>query len=311
MRIAVVGATGLVGRLMVDQLASEVDALELYASRGGRTIESGGRSFEVLDVECFEPDAETVVLSSTPDDVAARLVPVWLDRGACVIDESASFRRNAEACLAVAGIQRDAAIARARLIACPNCTTTQVALALAPLHRTFGVREVVASSYQAASGAGRDGLAALEDADDETVFGRPLAGDLVPWIGRDLGGRTSEEDKLAWELPHLLEAAFPVHATCVRVPVAVGHAVSLWVRFDDAPDRALEVLRAGEGLRLVDGAPGPRAVVGTDDVLVARVRPAGPRALALWCLGDNLRVGAASNAIRLARIVRDARGAQW
>ena len=299
-RIAVVGATGLVGRTIVELLLDhgvDPSRLHLVASRE-RTLTVRGT---ILAVHAGDlPDVD-LVLSSTPDEVARERVPAWLDRGATVIDESAAWRHDPAAALVTAGVNDHCVTATQRLYAGPNCTTIQIALVLAPLQRAFGLEELVISTYQAASGAGLAGLEELRDGTGPAVFERTLRGDLIPRIGRlDADGVTSEERKLGRELPKLLEAEPVIHATCVRVPVEIGHSASVWMRTREPVRDVLDVLGAGPGLRLDDGAPGPSAVAGTDDVVVARVRVHGPHELSLWCVADNLRVGAATNAVRIA-----------
>lgn len=307
MNVAVVGATGLVGRLVLELLRERsfpFDELRLFASRARKGVTFDGAVFDVEALETFRPSAGDLVLSCTPDEIARDHVPTWIEAGALVVDESAAFRRDPRAVLVAAGVNDRIVDASTNLIASPNCTTTQIALTLAPLHRAFEIEELVVSTYQSASGAGAAGLRAL-DTGDPGPFGRDLRGDLVPGIGREHDGVTSEEAKLVRELPRLLDTDFPVHATCVRVPVAVGHGASLHVRFRRPPDDAAALLESAFGVRVVDGAPGPSAVAGTDDVLAARIRRAGDHAIALWCLGDNLRVGSALNAVRLAETMLD------
>lgn len=309
MKIGVVGATGLVGRVLVELLHRRRfphDELRFFASRGGRMLHSHGREISVEALDEASTAGLDLVLSSTPDEIARTYVPQWLAQGAVVIDESAAWRRDASAALVTAGVNDHRIHRDQRLYAGPNCTTIQIALALAPLHRAYGIEQVVTSTYQSASGAGLAGLSELRDGaqpGEPAVFDRPLAGDLIPRIGRETALGTSEEAKLAWELPHLLDADFPVHATCVRVPVEIGHGASVWIRTREPILDAPGVLVGAAGLSLDDPAPGPRAVVGRDEVRVARLRVHSAHELSLWCVADNVRVGAALNAVRIAEQV--------
>lgn len=306
MRVGVVGATGLVGRVLVEILhtrAFPCDEFRLFASRRGRSLEVGHRRLAVDSLTEVATEGLDLILSSTPDEIAREYVPHWLATGAVVIDESAAWRRDPSAALVTAGVNDHRVVPGQRLFAGPNCTTIQIALALAPLHRAFGIEHVVVSTYQSASGAGLAGLEELRSDGPPVVFDRPLRGDLIPRIGRESESGTSEEAKLAWELPHLLDADFAVHATCVRVPVETGHGASVWVRTRDTIADAPAVLARAEGLLLDQGAPGPRAVVGSDHVRVGRIRRHGPHELSLWCVADNVRVGAALNAVRVAELV--------
>lgn len=309
MKIGVVGATGLVGRVLVDllhQRAFPYGELRLFASRAGRTLHGNGRDFAVEVLDEVSTAGLDLVLSSTPDEIARAYVPQWLATGAVVIDESAAWRRDESAALVTAGVNDHRIHRGQRLYAGPNCMTIQIALALAPLHRVLGIEQVVASTYQSASGAGLAGLSELRagaQSGEPLVFGRALAGDLIPRIGRETALGTSEEAKLAWELPHLLAADFPVHATCVRVPVEIGHGASVWIRTRERIVDPSSILSGAPGLLLDDQAPGPRAVVGCDEVRVGRLRVHGAHELSLWCVADNLRVGAALNAVRIAEQV--------
>jgi aspartate-semialdehyde dehydrogenase len=218
------------------------------------------------------------------------------------------------------------------IAACPNCTTAVLVAAIAPLHRAAGIERMVVSTYQSVSGAGQPGIRELDDQwtkragrTDELlragalgpiepgeVWGRPIAGNVIPLAGsRREGGYTSEEWKLVRESRKILhDDEIAVSATCVRVPVFVGHAMTanLAFRRPVARDEALELLRAAPGVSLVEdgeGAPTPLESAGIDPVLVGRVREdvSRPGALDLWVTGDNLRIGAALNAVRLAELL--------
>jgi aspartate-semialdehyde dehydrogenase len=271
-----------------------------------------------------------------PDEVSRQWAPVAAERGAVVIDKSGAFRMDPDVPLVVPEVNPDAAKTRPRgIVSVPNCTTLSMILALGALHRAFTLRELVAASYQAASGAGQAGSDALYDqltkvAGNRTLgqrpgdiratlgdggpFGAPLAMNVVPWAGslRDEGW-SSEELKLRNETRKILGLPdLKITATCARVPVVVGHSLALHAVFDQPVTReqAQDVLRGTPGVLLVDDPargeyPTPADVAGTDPTLVGRVRQSldDPRALDLFVSGDNLRKGAALNAAQIAELL--------
>ncbi len=323
--LAVVGATGAVGRIILDLLASRnfpARQLKLLASprSAGRTIEAGGRQFTV---EALKPEAFAgvqIAIGSTPDEVAAEFVPWAVERGTVVVDESAHFRMQPDVPLVVPEINADAIARHRGIIASPNCSTTQMVMVMKPLHDAARVRRVIVSTYQAVSGAGlaatnelRDGLTAWLGGTAETpkVFTHPIAANLIPQIGspRD-GGGTSEELKMVRETQKIFgDDSIGVCATCVRVPVADAHSESLVIETEQplTPEQARELLAGFPGVTVIDDLaagryPMPRNAGGHDDVFVGRIRrdPSGPNALAMWCVSDNLRKGAATNAVQIA-----------
>jgi aspartate-semialdehyde dehydrogenase len=271
-----------------------------------------------------------------PDEVSRQWAPVAVAHDVVVIDKSGAFRMDPDVPLVVPEVNPDAARARPRgIVSVPNCTTLSMIAALAALDRAFTLRELVAASYQAASGAGQAGSDALYDqltkvAGNRTLgqrpgdiraalgdggpFGAPLAMNVVPWAGslRDAGW-SSEELKLRNETRKILgRPDLKINATCVRVPVVVGHSLALHAVFEQEVTReqAQDVLRRSPGVVLVDDPergvyPTPADVAGTDPTLVGRVRQSldEPNALDLFVSGDNLRKGAALNAAQIAELL--------
>jgi aspartate-semialdehyde dehydrogenase len=339
--LAIVGATGAVGTVMraiVSERADLWGEVRLVASArsAGRLLPVQGRDVEVqaLSPEVF--DGVDLAMFDVPDEVSAEWAPVAAARGVVVIDKSGAFRMDPEVPLVVPEVNPDAAFDRPKgIISVPNCTTLSMIVALAALDRGFTLRELVAASYQAASGAGQAGSDALYDqltkaAGNRTLgqrpgdiraaigdggpFGAPLAMNVVPWAGslRDEGW-SSEELKIRNETRKILgRPELRITATCVRVPVVVGHSLALHAVFDRAVTReeAQQVLRESPGVVLVDEPesgiyPTPADVAGTDPTLVGRVRQSldDPRALDLFVAGDNLRKGAALNAAQIAELL--------
>jgi aspartate-semialdehyde dehydrogenase len=338
-RIGVIGATGLVGQEMLGLIAARgfpADELRVYASARseGRVLTCGDREVvcEVLRDGCF--DGLDLVVVDVDDPIALEWAPVAAAAGARVVDNSAAFRGEPDVPLVVAEVNPEDLRELPRNIAsCPNCTTMVLLTALAPLHRDAGIDRMVVSTYQAVSGAGQAGMDELDEqwraratdlaplrraaAVDGTitpgrVWGAPIAGNAIPLAGsvRD-AGYTSEEWKLVRETHKILhDDAIRVTVTCVRVPVFVGHSMTANVAFRSAMDaaRAASLLEAAPGVRLVDGGAGaPTALdgAGIDPVLVGRLRddPTQANTLDLWVTGDNLRKGAALNAIQMAEIL--------
>jgi aspartate-semialdehyde dehydrogenase len=339
--LAIVGATGAVGTVM-RSIVSERDDIwgevRLVASprSAGRRLEVRGEDVIVraLAPEVF--DGVDLAMFDVPDEVSAEWAPVAAARGVVVIDKSGAFRMDPEVPLVVPEVNPEAARARPKgIISVPNCTTLSMIVALGALHRAFALRELVAASYQAASGAGQAGSDALYDElakvggnrtlgqrpgdiraalGDDGLFGAPLAMNVVPWAGsvRDAGW-SSEEMKIRNETRKILGMPdLRVSATCVRVPVIVGHSLALHAVFEGpvTRDEARRVLRDSPGVVLVDepesgSYPTPADVAGTDPTLVGRVRQSmdDPCAIELFVSGDNLRKGAALNAAQIAELL--------
>ena len=339
--LAVVGATGAVGRVMLDLLSTRDDVwgeIRLVASArsAGRRLKVRGAYAEVqaLSAEVF--DGVDVALFDVPDEVSAQWAPVAAARGAVVVDNSGAFRMDPDVPLVVPEVNSEKVAKRPKgIIANPNCTTLSLIVAMAALHRAFELRAMVVASYQAASGAGQAGIDTLYAQTDKVggsralgqragdlravvgdlgPFPAPLALNVVPWAGSvKPDGWSSEELKVRNEsrkilgLPHL-----KVHTTCVRVPVVTTHSVAVHAEFEREVTRedAQRVLAAAPGVVLTDDpeqaeVPTPADVVGTDPTWVGRVRASldDPRAIELFVCGDNLRKGAALNTAQIAELV--------
>ena len=264
-------------------------------------------------VDAASPDALAgmdLVFFAATGELSKTLAPLAVEQGAIVIDKSSTWRLAAHVPLVVPEINADALsmlAERRGIVSCPNCTTIGLVMALEPLRRAAGLASVVVTTLQAASGAGRDGLDELAG-EPRGVFPRVLAGNAIPQCERFADdGYTTEELKLRDETRKILRLPeLPVSMTCVRVPVAVGHSAAVLVETERAlaPAEALEALRAFPGLTVATSNeyPTPLDCAGHDDVFVGRVRrdPSHPRRLWLWCVVDNLRKGAATNAVQIA-----------
>ena len=338
-RVGVVGATGLVGTEMLrvlEERAFPIEELRVFASprSEGRKLQFGGAEVvcEVLHDGGF--DGLDFVIVDVDDPLALECAPAAAAAGAKVIDNSAAFRMDPDVPLVVAEINPEDLRSMPQGIAsCPNCTTMVLVTGLAPLHRAAGLERMVVSTYQSASGMGVAGLRELDEqwtkgagqserlrragaidggVEPGDVWDRPIAGNVIPLAGsiREAGS-TSEEVKLVDESRKILHAPdLAVSVTCVRVPVYVGHAMTanLRLRRPVTPEEAAELLADAPGVELVDGGAGhptPLESAGVDPVLVGRVRadPSEPGSLNLWVTGDNLRKGAALNAVQLAELL--------
>jgi aspartate-semialdehyde dehydrogenase len=323
--LAVVGATGAVGRIILELLIARdfpARRIKLLASArsAGRKIEMAGRAFEVEELTPESFADVDIAIGSTPDEVAAEFVPWAVERGTVVVDESAFYRMDPTVPLVIPEVNADAIANHRGIVASPNCSTTQMVMVMKPLHDAARVRRVIVSTYQAVSGAGlsatselRDGLAAWIEGETEPrkIFPHPIAGNLIPQIGSPKnGGSTSEELKMVLETRKILgDESIRVSATCVRVPVANGHSESLLIETEKklSADDARRLLAAFPGIVVEDdlGAkkyPTPRTASGRDEVFVGRIREddSCEAGIALWCVSDNLRKGAATNAVQIA-----------
>ncbi|GAB2822349.1 aspartate-semialdehyde dehydrogenase [Actinocorallia aurea] len=339
--LAVVGATGAVGTVMLDILSTREDVygeIRLIASPRSAGKKLTVRGEEVV-VQALAPevfDGVDIAMFDVPDEVSAVWAPIAAERGAVAVDNSGAFRMDPDVPLVVPEVNPDAAKARPKgIISNPNCTTLSMIVALGALHRRWGLEQLVVASYQAASGAGQEGIDTLyaqiekiagnrelgQRAGDvraivgsEGPFPAPLALNVVPWAGslKD-GGWSSEELKVRNESRKILGLpGLKVSATCVRVPVITTHSLAVHAVFGSEVDQreAQAVLAAAPGVVLSDNPeayefPTPNDVVGTDPTWVGRVRRAldDPKALDLFLCGDNLRKGAALNTAQIAELV--------
>ena len=326
--IAVVGATGAVGRIIVRLLverAFPARRIKLLASKrsAGATLSVAGTSLPIEELTPESFAGVEIAIGSTPDEVAAEFVPWALERGTVVVDESGQFRMRPDVPLVIPEVNAAALDGHDGLISSPNCSTTQLVMVMKPLHDAARVRRVVVSTYQAVSGAG---LAATDElrgataawlegrAEPRAVFPHPIAANLIPQIGSPKGGgSTSEELKMVLETRKILgDESIGICATCVRVPVANCHSESILIETERklSAAEARRLLAAAPGIVVVDelearSYPQPRTCDGRDEVFVGRIREdeSCPAGIALWCVSDNLRKGAATNAVQIAELL--------
>ncbi len=328
-RVAVVGATGAVGREMLAVLAQRevpLRSLALFASprSAGRSLPFAGEQHRVVDVAQADWNAYDIVLLAAGSALSRELAPRARRAGAVVIDNSSAFRRHEDVPLVVPEVNPDALRAHDGLIANPNCSTILLVLALWPLQRAAGVRRVVVSTYQAASGAGERAMTVLREGARAHLDGcpapaadplpHPLAFNLFPQIDSfEADGYTREEDKMCFETRRILGLpALPVEATCVRVPVERCHSEAVGVELQRplSVAEARSLWSAAEGVVVQDEparslVPQPIERAGRDEVAVGRVRLSRvfDPGLAFWLAGDQLRKGAALNAVQIAEMV--------
>lgn len=330
-----VGATGAVGRTMVAILEERdfpVAELRMMASSrsAGTKVETRWGEVEVEDLAVADPAGLDIALFSAGGDRSREHAPRFAAAGAVVVDNSSAFRRDPDVPLVVAGVNDHAVADRPRgIVANPNCTTMDLMMAAAPLHRAAGLTSMVATSYQSVSGSGQRGMDELVaqtrfflDRGSEplvdggwedpggSVYPRPIGFNVIPFAGSEAeGGYTDEEWKLVHESRKILEAPdLRVEPTCVRVPVMVGHGIAATLRFGRpvGRDEALEVLAEAPGVQVwEDRVPTPLDSAGMDDVLVGRVRETlgEEGGINLWVVGDNLRKGAALNAVQIVELL--------
>jgi aspartate-semialdehyde dehydrogenase len=339
--IAVVGATGQVGQVMRNLLEERdfpASGVRFFASSRsrGRKLAFRGQEIEVEDAETADPSGVDIALFSAGATMSRLQAPRFAAAGATVIDNSSAWRKDPDVPLVVSEVNfdrdvRDAAPAKG-IIANPNCTTMAAMPVLKPLHDEAGLVRMIASTYQAVSGSGLAGVEELATQARAVIDGAerlvhdggaldypppvkyvaPIAFNVVPLAGSlvdDGSGETDEDQKLRHESRKILGIPdLAVSGTCVRVPVFTGHSLSINVEFAEpiSPRRAIEILAAAPGVKLVD-VPTPLAAAGVDESLVGRIRqdPGAPdgRGLALFVSGDNLRKGAALNTIQIAELL--------
>ena len=330
MNVGIVGATGLVGGLMRTLLADRdfpVSQLRLFASArsAGRTLPWAGGEVTVEDAAAADFAGLDLALFAAGATLSKALAPKVAAAGATVVDNSSGWRHDPDVPLVVAEVNPHALESIPKgIVANPNCTTMVAMPVLKPLHDEAGLRRIVVSTYQSVSGGGQKGVAELEkqvidtaprsaelaysgssvDFPTPSVFAAPIAFNVLPLAGKLVDDETDEEKKFRHESRKILDIPdLAVSCTCVRVPVYTGHSVSLNVEFGRplSPERAAELLAVAPGVVLSD-VPTPLAAAGTDPSHVGRIRrdPGAPNGLALFVSGDNLRKGAALNAVQVA-----------
>lgn len=327
--VAVVGATGAVGEVLLDILNQRdfpVGDLKPLASErsAGSDIEFRGRRYEVQLAEPAAFDGVDYVFFAATGSLSRELAPEAARRGAVVIDKSSTWRMDPTVPLVVPEINASALREHRGIVACPNCTTIGFVMALEPIRQAAGLRRVIVTTFQAVSGAGRPGLdelgrqqAALARGEKPVVsqFAAQIAENVVPLCEdfRD-DGYSTEEVKLLFETRKILELPdLDVTMTCTRVPVPIGHSATVFVETERplTPGAAREALAAFPGVRVVDDPanrvfPTPLDVAGTDEVLVGRIRKdLNSDSLWFWQVSDNLRKGAATNAVQIAEALMD------
>lgn len=329
-KVAIVGATGAVGETMLEILAArkfpvgELIALASERSAGGE-VRFGNNDVEVQDLATFDPTGVDIALFSAGGDISKQYAPKFAAAGAVVIDNSSAFRYDDDVPLVVSEVNPQMIKQRPRgIIANPNCSTMQMVVALKPLHDAAGIERINVATYQSVSGAGRSGLeelgrqtgALLNFQDVEAQrFQVQIAFNLIPQIDDFMdNGFTKEEMKLVWETRKILgDDSIQVNPTAVRVPVFYGHSEAVHIETRDklsAAD-ARQLLEAAPGVVVVDdrkpgGYPTPVThASGKDGVFVGRIREdiSHPRGLNLWVVSDNIRKGAALNAVQIAELV--------
>lgn len=326
LNLAIVGATGLVGAeflKVLEQRQLPIDSIRLLASdrSAGRKLLFKGIDLEVEETTPDSFGGVDVALFSAGADISKYFSPIAVSAGAVVIDNSSAFRMDPEVPLVVPEVNPEDIRLSNGIIANPNCSTIQMVVALNPLHRVNPIRRIVVSTYQAVSGTGIAAVEELKRQVAESVLGEGttepeayphrIAFNALPFVESFMDNDyTTEEWKMVQETRKIMhDPNMPVGATCVRVPVYTGHGESLNVELERpmSPDEARGILASAPGVKVLDSPkdniyPLPLDSVGTDDVFVGRIREdiSHPNGLAMWVVADNLRKGAALNAVQIA-----------
>ena len=325
LRVAVVGATGNVGRELfniMDERNFPADKVHAVASRRsvGRKCSYGDRTLLAEDLESFDFSTVDLVLMSAGGSVSKEWSPKIAAAGAIVVDNSSAWRMDPEVPLVVPEVNGEAVLdyGKKNIIANPNCSTAQLVVALKPLHQAAGIKRVVVSTYQSASGAGKAGMDELwtqtkgmfvNDAPTPDVFSKQIAFNVIPQIDVPMeDGSFKEEWKMRMETKKIVDESIELVATCVRVPVFVGHSEAVNVELEDplTVEEARELFRNADGVQLIDNIEEDQFITPVDCVgewasYVSRVRkdPTVENGLIFWNVSDNLRKGAALNAVQI------------
>lgn len=326
-RVVVAGATGNVGREMLNILAERqfpVDELAVLASRRslGTEVSFGDTTLKTKDLDTFDFSGWDIALFAIGSDATKKYAPAAAAAGCVVIDNSSLYRYDPDVPLIVPEVNADAIVgySKKNIIANPNCSTAQMVVALKPLHDRAKIKRVVVSTYQAVSGAGKGGVDELWDqtksiynpVDDKPAkqFTKQIAFNVIPHIDTFMeDGTTKEEWKMMVETKKIVDPSIKVTATCVRVPVFVGHCEAVNIEFEEFldEDEARDILREAPGVMVIDkredgGYVTPIECVGDFATFISRIRQDSTidNGLNLWCVSDNLRKGAALNAVQIA-----------
>lgn len=327
--VAVVGSTGLVGRTLLRVLYERrfpIGELHLYASPESERswIDTPLGEYYIERLNPRKVQHHDLVFMAAGSSVARAWGWRFARRGAVVIDKSAYFRDKPYAPLIVPEVNADVLENHQGIVANPNCTTIPLVTALSPLHKSFGLRRFTVVSFQSVSGCGKKGMLALEreledDNAEATVFPHRIADNVIPWIGSTTGtkrtykGYSGEEIKMIRESRKILRLPrLSIQATAVRIPIMVGHSLAVHAGFSRSVsvEKAVAALNDAAGITVMDDPstgeyPMPLVAAGRDDVLVGRIRrDRGRHSLALWITTDNLRKGAATNAVQIAEALR-------
>jgi aspartate-semialdehyde dehydrogenase len=331
-RVGVVGATGAVGSTILEVLAerkfpvSELAPLASARSAGSK-VEFAGETLEVREMTGESIQGLDLILSSAGGKVSSAWAQKWIEAGAVVVDNTSYWRMHEDVPLVVAGVNDDAVADHNGLVANPNCTTMELMVALKPIVDAAGIERLIVSTYQSVSGTGRSAIKELREQSEAIlkgkqaeakVFPHQVAFNVLPQVEtfKDGDDYTTEERKVMAETRKILGLSEDVgiSATCARVPVVTGHSesVNVQTKRDLSPEECRELLSDADGLVVLDdpGAgiyPLPIAAEGRDEVLVGRIRrdPSHERCLNLWVVGDNLRKGAATNAVQVAELLHE------
>lgn len=326
MKIALIGATGLVGRKILQVLEEQqlpFDSLILVASEHsvGKEILFKNRPAEVVAMQTAIEEKPDIAIFSAGAAVSLRYAPLFAEKGTRVIDNSSAWRKNQEIPLIIPEINADVLTKSDRIIANPNCSTIGMLMAIAPLHRAIGIKRLVVSTYQSVSGSGVRGIRQLEaeqkwELSADKIYPHPIFGNVIPQGGDFCDdGYTTEEEKLVFETRKILRTPqIAITATVVRVPVLVAHSLAVNIEFERAFDikQIYELLISMPGLVVCDDIannqyPMPLTAADNDAVFVGRIRRdySIENGLNIWVVADNLRKGAATNAVQIAKYLID------
>ncbi|TXN71871.1 aspartate-semialdehyde dehydrogenase [Methylobacterium sp. WL18] len=329
-KVAIVGATGNVGREMLDILAERAfpaDEVVALASRRsqGQEVSFGDKTLKVKVLDTYDFSDTDICLMSAGGETSKEWSPRIGQQGCVVIDNSSAFRYDSDVPLIVPEVNADAIVGftKRNIIANPNCSTAQLVVALKPLHEAATIKRVVVSTYQSVSGAGKEAMDELfnqtravftaGDIKEGGKFTKRIAFNVIPHIDVFMeDGYTKEEWKMVAETKKMLDPKIKLTATAVRVPVFIGHAEAVNVEFERplSAERATEILRSAPGILVIDkrengGYMTPHEAAGEDATYISRIREDGTieNGLNFWCVSDNLRKGAALNTVQIAEVL--------